>query len=278
MHAVESVRQPRRVGQQVLDRHRRGGRHRDQFGRRPPEVDPHVRECRHEVADRIRQLEGALLVKHHGRYRGDRLGHRVDAEERVRLDGKPCLHVTPAVRRGVDDAPVPAHEHQPARQPAVVHVPHEVPVDPGQPVWIEPCGTRLDLGLCYRHRAPTLASRPRLENYLRELIRRRLLLDTQVSYPPSARGRRPGYGQVCPPRTGITRAAKRRSFCADISCVIQRPLARLSLPAGRPASVEGGAARYRDPARPRSARAARAAPWPHMPCTPPPGGVDAEHR
>lgn len=25
-------------------------------------------------------------------------------------------------------------------------------------------------------------------------------------------------------------------------------------------------------------RAARAARWPHMPCTPPPGGVEAEHR
>ena len=31
-------------------------------------------------------------------------------------------------------------------------------------------------------------------------------------------------------------------------------------------------------ARGRSARAAWAAPAPHMPCTPPPGGVDAEHR
>src|ERR1039457_7721217 len=29
---------------------------------------------------------------------------------------------------------------------------------------------------------------------------------------------------------------------------------------------------------PRSASTARPAPAPHMPCTPPPGGVDAEHR
>ena len=32
------------------------------------------------------------------------------------------------------------------------------------------------------------------------------------------------------------------------------------------------------PGRCRSARTARAAPTPHMPCTPPPGGVELEHR
>jgi hypothetical protein len=36
--------------------------------------------------------------------------------------------------------------------------------------------------------------------------------------------------------------------------------------------------RLQDDRRPRSARTVRAAPSPHMPCTPPPGGVDAEHR
>ncbi len=30
--------------------------------------------------------------------------------------------------------------------------------------------------------------------------------------------------------------------------------------------------------KPRSPSAACAAPWPHMPCTPPPGGVEEEHR
>ena len=44
----------------------------------------------------------------------------------------------------------------------------------------------------------------------------------------------------------------------------------------RPGSVPSGQAVFTT--WPRSCSAARAAPSPHMPCTPPPGGVAAEHR
>ena len=83
---VEAVGEPGRVGQQVPDAHRLGGRHGHRRLRRPAAVDALVAERLDVAVQRVLQLEGALLVEHHRRHRRDRLGHRVDAPQRVALD------------------------------------------------------------------------------------------------------------------------------------------------------------------------------------------------
>ena len=119
---VEAVGQAGGVGQQVPDPHRLDGRDGDRFEGRAAVVDPDVGERRDEAADRILQLEGALLVQHHGRDRCDRLGHRVDPPQRVGLDRQARLDVALAVAGQVHDLAGPADHHQPPGQPAVVDV------------------------------------------------------------------------------------------------------------------------------------------------------------
>ena len=84
--------------------------------RRPGLVDPGVGERRDEPRHRVGQLERALLVEHHRRDRGDRLGHRVDAPERVVGHRQPGLEVAQPVVGQVRDAPAPGDRDRPARR------------------------------------------------------------------------------------------------------------------------------------------------------------------
>ncbi len=109
-------------------------------------VYPQVGEGRDEVADRVGELERALLVQHHDRHRGDRLGHRKDPEQGVGPHRRVVGDVPHAVRREVRDLALPGHEHQPTGQLAGLHIPGEVLVDSVQPGGVEPdlAGVHLD--------------------------------------------------------------------------------------------------------------------------------------
>ena len=86
------------------------------------------RKTRTEAKDGIKrdtgsvELEGAILVEHHRRHRGDRLGHRVDAPYGVGLDRGAGLLVAVAIGAEVDDLAAAGDEHEPARQAAIVDV------------------------------------------------------------------------------------------------------------------------------------------------------------
>jgi hypothetical protein len=121
----------------VPDPHRLGGRPGLRIARRSSGVDAEVGERRDEVADRVGELESAFLVEHHGRDRGDRLGHRVDAEERVRLNRFAAFDVPHSVRGQVRDLAPARDERQPAGQLARRDVVLEVLIDPLQPGRVE---------------------------------------------------------------------------------------------------------------------------------------------
>ncbi len=134
---VEAVRQARRVRQEVPDPHRFGEGLRHGFEGRPGSVDTGIAVRRDELRDRILQLERTLLVQHHRRDGRDRLGHRVHPHDRVVDPGEAVLAV--AVARGgvVDELAVPADEHLPADQQAVVDVALEMTVDAAEALGVE---------------------------------------------------------------------------------------------------------------------------------------------
>ena len=162
MHPEEAVGEAGGVGEQVPDPHRLAGRDRDLPLVRTAGVDADMGEGGDERADRIGELEGALLVEHHRGDRGDRLGHRVDAPQRVRLHRQPGFDVARPVAGHMCQVAPPAHRHQPAGQAAVVHVPGEVPVDPPQPFRVQAHLGRVNLGLESAHATASrlLARRP----------------------------------------------------------------------------------------------------------------------
>ncbi len=151
VHPVEPVGEPGGVGEQVPDPHRLGGRDRERVLVRAAGVDAQVGEGRDELADRVGQLQRALLVQHHRGDRGDRLGHREDAPEGVGFDRETFLAVAGAVAGHVRELAVPAHRDQVAGQPPVVDVAGEGAVDPPQPFRVEPYLGRVDLRLESAH-------------------------------------------------------------------------------------------------------------------------------
>ena len=93
LRVVEAVGQPGRVREQMPDPHRLGRRHRDRLVLAAAGPHARVGEARDEARDRVLELERALLPQQHRRHRRDRLGHRVDPPQRVRLHRQPGLHV-----------------------------------------------------------------------------------------------------------------------------------------------------------------------------------------
>ena len=89
---------------------RRAGR--DGRRRHPVAVDAQVAEGRDELRHRVEERERALLVEHHRRDRGDRLGHRVDAPDRVGLDRQAGLGVALPAVRDVGDPPAARDDQQ----------------------------------------------------------------------------------------------------------------------------------------------------------------------
>ncbi len=88
----------------------------DGFSAGPDLVDAGVGEGRDEARHRVGQLQRALLVEHHGRDRRDRLGHRVDAPDRVVRDRQPGVEVAQPLVGQVRDAPAAADRDRPARR------------------------------------------------------------------------------------------------------------------------------------------------------------------
>ena len=79
----------------------------------------HVLEGRQEFGDGIGELDDAIFDQHHRRYRGKRLGHRVNAENRIELHGRIRALVLEADGVRIDDLPLAGdHDHRP-RQLAV---------------------------------------------------------------------------------------------------------------------------------------------------------------
>jgi hypothetical protein len=98
---------------------------------------PHVGKGGHVLGDGVGQLEAPLLVQHHGRHRGDGLGHGEDAKDAVVLDRQPRLQVAPALLGAVDHLAAAADLHLPAGQAPVVDVGGKVRPDAGQAGRIE---------------------------------------------------------------------------------------------------------------------------------------------
>ena len=79
----------------------------------------HVFEGRQEFGDGIGELDDAVFDQHHRRHRGKRLGHGVNAEDRIELHGRICALVLQAEGVRIDDLPLAGyHDHHP-RQLAV---------------------------------------------------------------------------------------------------------------------------------------------------------------
>src|SRR5262249_23047472 len=104
-------------------------------GHRPLRVDELLRAVRRSLADLevaplrdeprhgVAQLEHPALVQRHQRDAGDRLGHRVDAPDRVLLDRRGPLEVPGPERAEVADVPVPRDRGLAAGDAAGVDVP-----------------------------------------------------------------------------------------------------------------------------------------------------------
>ena len=84
--------------------------------------DPQAAELREEPRDRVVELEPALLVERHQRHAGDRLGHRVDPEDRVGLD-RTARRQVPVADAGQRRHLAPAgHQREHPRQAPRRHV------------------------------------------------------------------------------------------------------------------------------------------------------------
>ena len=148
---VEPVGQPGGVGEQVPDPDRLDRGHGGRGQRRTSPVHPQVGELRDEPRDRVGQLQEPALVEHQRGDRGDRLGHRVDAPERVVGHRAVGLQVGPAVVGEQRHPAAPGHRDRPAGEPPVVDIGPEVPLDPLQPVRVEPDLLRIGVHLQLRH-------------------------------------------------------------------------------------------------------------------------------
>ncbi|MNR11717.1 hypothetical protein D3C85_1280310 [compost metagenome] len=97
-------------------------------------VDAKVLPRRDVLADRIVESDLAFLDQHHDRHRGDRLRHRVDAEDRILGQRRLPLAVGHAQHRIQHDFAAPPHLDQRAGQLAACHVGGiEKLLDPLQP-------------------------------------------------------------------------------------------------------------------------------------------------
>jgi hypothetical protein len=67
-------------------------------------------------------MERAFFVEHHRRYRGDRLGHRIDSEQRIVIHGPIIVEPIATCRLEVHDLPVSGDEGDRADEPALVNL------------------------------------------------------------------------------------------------------------------------------------------------------------
>ena len=129
----EAVGQPRRMRQQIAERDVALRRHRFQLAAHAAREHAHVLEARQKAGDRIVELEAAFLVQHHDRRRGQRLGHRVETEDRIRRHARLALDVRQAAGIEVRHLAVPRHHRDHAGHLAVIHQPLCPGIDARQP-------------------------------------------------------------------------------------------------------------------------------------------------
>jgi hypothetical protein len=110
------------VPQQVDDAHRRARAPRAERADEPALVDAEIAPLRDIAMHRIVERDAAFLDQHHQRDAGERLGHGVDAEDRVFLQRAVALDVHAPERAAMGDLAVALDEGQRAGQFASVQV------------------------------------------------------------------------------------------------------------------------------------------------------------
>ncbi|MCW2704456.1 MAG: hypothetical protein JWQ37_2451 [Blastococcus sp.] len=205
---VEAVGQPGHVGQQVPhpDRLDLGGG--DRLLGRPGDVDAGLGELRQPLRDGVVELEGAFLVQHHRRDRGDRLGHREDPPAGVLLHRQVALDVAGAVLPDVHEPAVPGDGDEETGQLPVVHPAGQPPVDPLQAAGVDADlrGVRADRQVAAHVCPPVRKRRPPSDGpWTRILAHDAVGRTTRVRRPPDGGGRPPCRG---PPRACERRGAR----------------------------------------------------------------------
>ena len=72
--------------------------------------------------DGLVERDAAFLDQHHEGDRGDRLGHRIDAEDRVVLDRRLALEIGKTLHRAMDDLAAAIDQELGSRKPAGIDV------------------------------------------------------------------------------------------------------------------------------------------------------------
>jgi hypothetical protein len=118
----DRIAQPRRVGQQMADRDRRfrGPQIGDRAVRR--HLHLHLRELRQHVRQGLVEPQPAFVDQDHRGHAGDRLGHRIDAEQAVHGDGGGFALRFDATRDAFRRCTAPAERRDHAGQLAAGHV------------------------------------------------------------------------------------------------------------------------------------------------------------
>ena len=119
---LEAVSEAGGVPQQVHDQHRPRWR-LGQEGRRDPSLEhAQILPFRDVFMDRLVERDAALLDQHHEGHAGDRLGHRIDAKNRVVLDRRLALDIGKALHRAVDHLAAAVDQELGSRKAAGIDV------------------------------------------------------------------------------------------------------------------------------------------------------------
>ena len=152
---LEAVGQARGVAQQVDDAHRRVDRPGDEGAGYARAVDGQVAPGRDPAVHGVVDRDPAFLDQHHEGDAGDRLGHRIDAKDRVLGEPLPALQRCVAEHALVHEVAFARHRQQRAGQESGADVAlGEEAVDAREPFGAEAQGC----GRGLRH-APILAAR-----------------------------------------------------------------------------------------------------------------------
>ena len=119
---LEPVGQARRVAHQVDHSHRRIDGPHDEGAGLPGAVHGLLAPRRDPAGDRVVERDPPFLGEHHEGDARDRLGHRVDAKDRVLLEALLLRERGVAEHAPVDELALPRHEQQRARQQARLDV------------------------------------------------------------------------------------------------------------------------------------------------------------